>query len=243
VNRESQAAWEVVVKSVRRETTYVEEEGEVREIRNYLMWSTVLKYFEHGFADKTVLQLQQLMETQRLLKPAKSKEGTYKKFFETDCKICFCSFNSDSNQVLYCDSCNTSFHLACYGLQELPKEDTYYCDACQAQRTLNLKKILCQLCAKPGFPIKDIQGHYYHVTCLMLFNLGTPLPTQSTSKKASSPSAPASPTTRSSRWSSKANSRKPSASSAPTSRARSSASGSSAPSQGAPTAPTPSAPT
>jgi len=55
-------------------------------------------------------------------KPPKGLFGVGgKKFFETDCKICFCSDNNDSNQVLYCDHCNTSFHLACYGLSSLPQ--------------------------------------------------------------------------------------------------------------------------
>jgi len=68
------------------------------------MWSTVLKYFEHGFGDKTNQQLQQLLDAQKMLKPIKSKTtANNNKFFETDCKICFCSFNNDSNQVLYCD--------------------------------------------------------------------------------------------------------------------------------------------
>lgn len=95
-----------------------------------------------------------------------------KKFFETDCKICFCSYNYDSNQVLYCDSCNTSFHLACYGLTEVPKEETYYCDCCRFQRAQNAKKVVCQLCGKANFPIKQVQQHFYHVTCLMLLDLG-----------------------------------------------------------------------
>jgi hypothetical protein len=81
-----------------------------------------MKYFEHGHEDKTKDQLAQLLECERLAKPIKSKGASAgKKFFETDCKICFCSYNYDSNQVLYCDSCNTSFHLACYGLTEIPK--------------------------------------------------------------------------------------------------------------------------
>jgi hypothetical protein len=148
------------------------------------MWSTVLKYFEHGFTDKTNEQLQQLIDNQKLIKPAKSKNNSNLKFFETDCKICFCSFNNDSNQVLYCDCCNTSFHLACYGLQELPKDETYYCDYCRAVRQENCRSLFCQLCSKTKFPMKEIEGHYYHVTCLMLFNLGTLSYTQSESIEA-----------------------------------------------------------
>lgn len=149
-------------------------EEEITEIRDFLTWSTVLKCFLLGLADKTQSQLTQLLESQRTLKPAKSKENA-KKFFETDCKICFCSANQDSNQVLYCDNCNTSFHLACYGLSSLPPEDPYFCDPCQALRKIKSKPLSCQLCCRSGFPMKQIQGHFYHLTCLILLNLGTPL--------------------------------------------------------------------
>lgn len=64
-------------------------------------------------------------------KPTKGiSSSSNKKFFETDCKICFCSDNCEVNQVLYCDNCNTSFHLACYGLTSLPIEDEYFCERC-----------------------------------------------------------------------------------------------------------------
>lgn len=133
----------------------------------------MLKYFEHGHCDKTNQQLQALIDSEKLMKPIKSKDQVNnKKFFETDCKICFCSFNYDSNQVLYCDSCNTSFHLACYGLHEIPKEDVYFCDCCLFQKKIiNSKKVSCQICCKTSFPIKQIDQHFYHVTCLMLLNL------------------------------------------------------------------------
>lgn len=67
------------------------------------MWVTVLKYFEHGHSDKTMLMLQTLIENEKLIRPAKGNDVNNKKLFETDCKICFCSFNNDSNQVIYCD--------------------------------------------------------------------------------------------------------------------------------------------
>ena len=111
-----------------------------------------------------------LIESEKAVRPAKSSDG-HKKLFETDCKICFCSFNNDSNQVLYCDNCNTSFHLACYGLQQIPKEEIYYCDCCRHQKKFNYKKVACQLCNKSNFPIKELQGHFYHVTCLLMLNL------------------------------------------------------------------------
>ena len=148
------------------------------------MWVTVLKYFEKGFADKTMQMLNALIEAEKLLRPAKGKEGgTNKKFFETDCKICFCSLNNDSNQVLYCDNCNTSFHLACYGLSQIPPEEIYYCDMCRFQRESGVRKPMCQICCKTNFPIKHLGGHFYHVTCLILLNLGIPPLTQSRSTR------------------------------------------------------------
>ena len=52
-----------------------------------------------------------------------------KTIFETDCKICFCTESDDKNPVLYCDSCNASFHQACYGVEKIT-EDKFYCDVC-----------------------------------------------------------------------------------------------------------------
>jgi hypothetical protein len=198
---------------------------EIGSIREYLMWVTVLKYFEHGHSDKTMEMLNTLIENEKMNRPSKAKEPNSKKMFETDCKICFCSFNNDSNQVLYCDECNTSFHLACYGLQQIPKEDVYYCECCRFQKKELAKKMSCQLCCRSNFPVKQLEGHFYHVTCLILFNLGNSLPTQPASARASSSSARASPTRRSSKWSCRANSRPRTAPSASNPRAQPSGSG------------------
>lgn len=32
---------------------------------------------------------------------------------------------------------------------------------------------MCALCNRTKFPIKELNGHFYHVTCLILLNLGT----------------------------------------------------------------------
>lgn len=37
------------------------------------------------------------------------------------------------------------------------------------------KKPSCQLCCKPNFPMKFIDSHFYHVTCLFMFDFGTHL--------------------------------------------------------------------
>lgn len=37
----------------------------------------------------------------------------------------------------------------------------------------NKPKQLCRICLKANFPMRKLQGHYYHVTCLFLNNLVT----------------------------------------------------------------------
>ncbi len=34
------------------------------------------------------------------------------------------------------------------------------------------KKPGCQICCKSNFPMKLINGHFYHVTCLFMFGFG-----------------------------------------------------------------------
>lgn len=34
------------------------------------------------------------------------------------------------------------------------------------------KKPSCQICCKSNFPMKLIIGHFYHVTCLFMFDFG-----------------------------------------------------------------------
>lgn len=73
--------------------------------------------------------------------------------------------------MLYCDDCNTSFHQHCYGLAAIPKSETYFCDTCTEYKDTQTKdKPWCKICEKKMFPMKKIDGHFYHVTCLVLNN-------------------------------------------------------------------------
>lgn len=158
-----------------------ESEPYIRKYQDKLLWGTVLRCFEHGFKDKTerMLEIYKDNEKNFNLKPPKGiKPQHSKKFFETDCKICFCSDNSESNQVVYCDCCNTSFHLACYGLTSIPTEDPYFCERCaylKKEKTSHsdkkINKLSCQICMKACFPMKRFGDHFYHMTCLVLFNM------------------------------------------------------------------------
>lgn len=81
VNKDNQLVWDRLAKAIRKTAQANDIEPEIRNIRNFLMWVTVLKYFEHGFTDKTSEQLQLLIDGQRLLKPAKSKGSNAKYLF------------------------------------------------------------------------------------------------------------------------------------------------------------------
>lgn len=45
------------------------------------MHYTILRYMEHGTRDKTQEMLKQLLDNLKLIKPAKTREQTNKKFF------------------------------------------------------------------------------------------------------------------------------------------------------------------
>ena len=83
LNKENMLAWDKLASNVKKNNKIPSQYSsqEIQTIRDHLMWVTILKYFEHGFADKTLQQLQQLIDSQRQVKPAKSKEHSTNKFF------------------------------------------------------------------------------------------------------------------------------------------------------------------
>jgi hypothetical protein len=104
--------------------------------------------------------------------------------------------------VLYCDACNTSFHQACYGVETIDEHEKFYCEVCLYLRHHSptpspadnnsapriVRKPSCLLCCKPNFPMRQFAGHFYHITCLVLFDLGTPALTQFKSRTIASSS-------------------------------------------------------
>ena len=190
-NQGNQTNWTQMMERMgtsQREFTHVEEE--IGEIKKELRMTEVLLYFKRGHSDKTEQMLEDALEV-AMIKELNMKEELRKKrntkieklkcLFETDCKICFCTESDDKNQVLYCDSCNTSFHQACYGVEFIEKEEKFFCEVCQfiKRHSTNdkdgnakvIKKPICQICCKLNFPMRQLNGHFYHITCLVLFDL------------------------------------------------------------------------
>ena len=45
VNKENLAGWDKLIREIKREERVRDDGGEIREIKDHLMWGTVLQYF------------------------------------------------------------------------------------------------------------------------------------------------------------------------------------------------------
>ena len=45
VNKENLAGWDKLIREIKREEKVRDDGGEIREIKDHLMWGTVLQYF------------------------------------------------------------------------------------------------------------------------------------------------------------------------------------------------------
>nr|GEU66224.1 60S ribosomal protein L17-2-like [Tanacetum cinerariifolium] len=80
-----------------------------------------------------------------------------------------CSFCNDGGELLLCDSCTSSFHSTCIGLDLVPHSDLWFCPACA-----------CQIChqGQPSSLTKEGDGkdndlimcaqceHHFHISCI-----------------------------------------------------------------------------
>ena len=159
-------------------------ENEIEQLRKSLVRGEIYVYFRSGYEDKTLEDLDKVMEYLRETR-LDEEEGPALpvKFYETDCKVCFCTKNEFNNPVLYCDECSTSFHYGCYGIEKINSEDSFWCDVClyareQGTSHVKMENPSCQICSKSRYPTKKVDGHFYHVSCLVLFNFGSSSLTQ-----------------------------------------------------------------
>ncbi|GJZ82687.1 zinc finger, RING/FYVE/PHD-type, acyl-CoA N-acyltransferase, Jas TPL-binding domain protein [Tanacetum coccineum] len=89
--------------------------------------------------------------------------------YVTDTNDDYCSFCNDEDELLLCDSCTSSFHSTCIGLDCVPDSDLWFCPTC-----------VCQIChqgqpsnltkegdSKDNDLIKCAQcEHHFHISCL-----------------------------------------------------------------------------
>jgi hypothetical protein len=95
--------------------------------------------------------------------------------------VCMCCFDGSSlegNTILFCDGCNASMHLACYGVQEVPEGD-FFCERCKKIRELMsdpyfdedtvIKDLIkCCMCPVQHGGLKQLSdGRWVHVCCIL----------------------------------------------------------------------------
>ena len=74
---------------------------------------------------------------------------------EDYCLVCTYEEYEEGNEIIYCDYCSISFHLACYGLEEYDKNKDFVCNNCKAFGS-NGMMIQCALCLQTGGAMKPI---------------------------------------------------------------------------------------
>ena len=98
--------------------------------------------------------------------------------------ICMCCFDgsiSDTNQILFCDGCNSAVHQTCYGVSEIPDGD-FFCERCRGVQAAvddlpvsdklppsAIKDMIkCCLCPHHHGGLKaTTDGRWVHVCCVL----------------------------------------------------------------------------
>ncbi|KAI3830186.1 hypothetical protein L1987_04320 [Smallanthus sonchifolius] len=85
----------------------------------------------------------------------------------------FCSFCNDGGELVLCDSCASSFHSTCIGLNAIPNSDYWFCPSCCCRichegHISNYGQIKCRQCEKQfhidcvtklGFSMSNTNSH------------------------------------------------------------------------------------
>ncbi|GKE43837.1 increased DNA methylation 1-like protein [Tanacetum coccineum] len=85
------------------------------------------------FDDKrSILDCQTQLQLESVL-PADDDKSTKSLDYVTDTNDDYCSFCNNGGELLLCDSCTSSFHSTCIGLDCVPDSDLWFCHACVCQ--------------------------------------------------------------------------------------------------------------
>ncbi|GKE80464.1 zinc finger, RING/FYVE/PHD-type, acyl-CoA N-acyltransferase, Jas TPL-binding domain protein [Tanacetum coccineum] len=101
--------------------------------------------------------------------PADDDKSTKSLDYVTDTNDDYCSFCYNGGELLLCDSCTSSFHSTCIGLDCVPNSDLWFCPACA-----------CQMChqGQPSNLTKEGDSkvhnlfkcaqceHHFHINCI-----------------------------------------------------------------------------
>ena len=84
------------------------------------------------------------------------------------CAVCNLDVDYDVDQFVSCSACGITVHQSCYGIQELPSQDSVWlCRACEKQEAGKAKPQCC-LCPIEGGALKEttLPGYWCHLACM-----------------------------------------------------------------------------
>lgn len=84
---------------------------------------------------------------------------------QTTCDVCRDHESEDTNDMIFCDSCNVCVHQACYGVATIPKGE-WLCKAC----SIGDEQASCVLCPVKGGALKRVRpgnSSWAHLCCAL----------------------------------------------------------------------------
>jgi len=79
------------------------------------------------------------------------------------CDVCRSPYSEDSNEMVFCDTCNVCVHQACYDIEAIPAGE-WYCQPCRELGRVD--KASCILCPnKNGAMKRTPDENWAHVSC------------------------------------------------------------------------------
>nr|GEW12716.1 zinc finger, RING/FYVE/PHD-type, acyl-CoA N-acyltransferase, Jas TPL-binding domain protein [Tanacetum cinerariifolium] len=153
----------------------VYEDGIKCDCCDHMFLLTKFELHVGGFFDdkRSILDCQTRLQTVLPADDTKSTvtdvKSTKSSDYVMDTNDDYCSVCNDMGELLLCDSCTSSFHPTCIGLDRLPDSDLWLCCACA-----------CQIChqGQPNSLIKEGDNkdndlikcaqceHYFHISCI-----------------------------------------------------------------------------
>lgn len=82
------------------------------------------------------------------------------------CQVCGCGDSEETNEIVYCESCNIPVHQLCYGIEDNIKEIDWYCMSCRAfPRDKDIMRVQCGLCGAHGGAMRpsNLKSEVFHM--------------------------------------------------------------------------------
>lgn len=80
------------------------------------------------------------------------------------CNVCNSAATEPKNPIIYCDTCDMTTHVECYGLHNTPR-GSWFCTKCKSKEQLEVSCILCT--ERNGAFKRTKDGEWVHLACAM----------------------------------------------------------------------------